>query len=261
MKKFICLLLVLAIGLSLASCSLKDELTETTAAIETTTLPVPVIESSTHKKEFKDENGRTVYTVDVVVPHLEEFDNDVLKSQINILSLDIFEEACEKAESNIVNAAKFMDSRSSETPWSRKIDFEISFSDGRYISFIIRDYFSTLGGETEPSLSSATFNVLDGSPCYLTAFASEDISKDELSEKIVEKLLCPAVSSFFRNNLPLTEEDKQLVHDSFYPENFYLTSDGIGFYISSYVFEPSSSGEFTVHFTWDEVNGILSIPE
>ena len=44
--------------------------TTTAETAPTTTLPVPEIEQSTHSEKFRDENGRVVYTVDVVVPHL-----------------------------------------------------------------------------------------------------------------------------------------------------------------------------------------------
>ncbi|MBQ3006567.1 MAG: hypothetical protein IJD78_03300 [Clostridia bacterium] len=262
MKRLLCIFLAAVLCFSLASCSVKDDTSETTTAetAPTTTLPVPEIEQSTHSEKFRDENGRIVYTVDVVVPHLDEFENTVLMAQVNTLSNEVFREACEKAELNIENAAKFMDSRNSATPWSRRIDFEVSFLNGRFLSFIIKEYFSSDGTEGEPAYRSATFDVLDGSPCYLTDFAP-DTDRDDIAGKIIDRLLCPSVSSYFYGGQPLNEEQKQLVHDSFFYENFYLTADGVGFYMSSYVFNPQHSGVYTCHYTWDELSGIMALPE
>ena len=263
MKRFISLLLIPALAFSIASCSVKEDTAETTVpeTAPTTTLPVPEIGQSTHSEKFKDENGRVVYTVDVVVPHLEEFENTVLMAQINTLSYELFKEACEKAELNIDKAAEFMDSRNISTPWSRRIDFDVSFIDGHFVSFIIREYFTSYGTEGEPTYKSATFSVTDGSPCYLTDFAPDGTTREELAEKIVEKLLCPEVSDYFYGGQPLDEERIQLVRDSFFYENFYLTADGVGFYMNSYVFNPQHSEEFTCHFTWDELSGIMALPE
>lgn len=261
MKRFISLILISTLVFSFASCSLSDDITEPiTEAAPTTTLPVPEIDESTYSEKFKDENGRVVYTVDVIVPHLEEFDNSVLMAQVNTLSYELFKEACGKAELNIEKAAASMDSRNTSTPWSRRIDFEVSFVDGHFVSFIIKEYFSSFGTEGEPTYKSATFSVTDGSPCYLTDFAP-DTSREELAEKIVENLLCPAISSRFYNDHPLDEEQKQLVRDSFFYENFYLTPEGVDFYMSNYVFNSMLSGEYTAHFTWEELSGIMALPE
>lgn len=266
MKRFFSILLISALVFSLAACSVEEKNEETTqpqtVAVETTTLTVPVIESSTHSKQFKDENGRVVYTVDVIVPQLDEFENESLKAQVNTLSTEIFNDACEKAEPNIANAAKFMDDRNSDIPWAKKIDFEVSFSDGRYLSFVIKEYFSTLGEETQPSLRGATFDVLDSSMLYLSDFVYDaDSSLEENANKIADKLLSPRVSEYFYNNRELTDEEKQLVRDAFFYENFYLTSDGIGFFMSKYIFDPMLTGSFACHFTWEQVSGILKLPE
>lgn len=263
MKRFICVFLISALCLSFASCSVKNEVTDTTetSTAVTTTLPVPVIDSSTHSKEFKDDSGKVVYTVEVVVPHLEEFENELLKGWVNGLSQDIFNEACDKAESNIENAAKFMESRNSSTPWSRKIDFEVSFSNGRFLSFIIKEYFSMFGEETEPSLKSATFDVIKEMPCSLFDFSREVFSEEEVISIIADKYLSAYVSNVFFNSQELNDEQRQLVYDAFDYESFYLTSDGIGFYMSRYIFDPTQTGVFTCHYTWSEIAEVLMMPE
>lgn len=262
MKRFISIFLIAALCLSFASCSAREkpDSTETVTDV-TTTLPAPVIDSAEHSKEFRDENGRVVYTVDVIIPQITEYESDGFMNYINKLSLEIFDEACEKAESNIENAAKFMDSRGSSTPWSKKIDFDVSFSNGRYLSLIIKEYFSTLGEEVEPSLKSSTFDVVNGVPCTLFDFAREVFSPEEVTRIIVDNYICKDVSFLFFGGQELTEEKKQLVHDIFDSESFYLTSDGIGFYLSRYAIDPSLTGVFTCHYTWSEIAEVLKMPK
>lgn len=264
MKRFIGIFTAFAICLSFASCSLSDDITETRVSettTEATTLPIPAVEKSTHSEKFTDATGRVVYTVDVVVPHLKEFENEILKGNVNSLSLEIFNEACDKAQSNIENAAKFMDSNNSDTPWSRKIDFEVSFSNGRYLSFIIKEYFSMFGGKTDPAFTSVTYDVLTGHPCYLTDFAREVFSAEDVKRIIVENHLCPKVSSEFYNGEELTEEVRQLVYDVFDLGSYYLTPDGIDFYMSNYVFNPALTGNFICKFTRADIAEVLVIPE
>ena len=53
-------------------------------------------------------------------------------------------------------------------------------------SVIIKEYFSTLGEETQPSLRGATFDVLDSSMLYLSDFVYDaDSSLEENANKIV----------------------------------------------------------------------------
>lgn len=265
MKRFISIFLIFALCFSFASCTVNDNATDSgstsEATSEATTLPAPVIKSSEHSKKFKDENGRVVYTVDVVVPKITKYESESFKTYINNLSLEIFNEACEKAESNLENAARFMDSNNSDIPWARKIDFEVSFSNGRYLSFIIKEYFSMLGEESEPSLKSSTFDVVNERACTLFDFALEVFTVEEVQRIVVDNYLCNDVSALFFSGAELTEEQQQLVHDVFDYESFYLTENGIGFYMSKYMFDPTQTGTFSCEYEWSEIGEILKLPE
>lgn len=263
MKRFISLFLIFALCLSFASCSAKKDSPDSAeSGTEITTLPPPpVIDSAEHSKEFKDENGRVVYTVDVKIPQITEYERENFANYINKLSLEIFNEACEKAESNLESAARFMDARNTDTPWARKIDFEVSLSSERYLSIIIKEYFSTLGEEVEPSLKTLTFDVVNGVPCTLYDFALEVFTPEEVNRIIVDNYICDDVSEFFFGGQELNDEVRQIVHDIFDPESFYLTSDGIGFYLSKYAINPLLTGAFTCEYTWSEIAEILKMPE
>jgi hypothetical protein len=158
MKKFISVILILAALLTFASCKGKGD-DET----GTTTYAVPVIEESTHSKEFKDKSGRVVFTVDVVIPKIVDDCDPKVAEYINGVALDIFNEACEFAQSNLEYASK------DSTPWTKTITFETTLLDNRYACFLINDVFSVNGDI--PILSTLCFDIRKGAPCTLLDFA------------------------------------------------------------------------------------------
>ena len=261
MKCFISLALALVLLFSLAACSSDEIQTETTETQKTveTTLHQLVFDSQKEAKEFKDENGRVVYTVEANIPKIKKNADEAFAEYVNNYFLLIFSDACEFAEKNTSNAASFMDSNSSDTPWSKKIDFEVKFSDSRYVSFVINEYFSMLGEEVEPSVKSVTFDISKGEPLTLPDFAHEDYSLGDIEKLIEEKFLLPKVVFYFFNGSEPNEEQHQLVRDAFNAENFYLTDNGISFYCSEYIINPQRSGTFICDFSWEDVAPVLKI--
>lgn len=261
MKRFISLMLAFMLLFSLAACSsdeIQPETTETEKEVETT-LPLPVFDSYKESKEFKDENGRVVYTVAANIPRIIKNTDEAFAEYVNNYFLGIFNDACEFAEKNISNAAAFMDSNSSSSPWSKRIDFEVKFSDGSYVSFIINEYFSMLGEEVEPSVKSVTFDISNGEPLTLLDLAHEDYSIADVEKLVEEKFILPKIVFYFFNGSKPNEEQYQLVHDAFNAENFYLTDDGISFYISEYIINPQRSGTFICDFSWEDVEPFLKM--
>ncbi len=261
MKKIISIFMIFILCFSFAACTAKDktpsaEPTETTAE---TTLPPPVIDKIQHSKEFKDENGRVVFTVEVVLPEVIENATESFMEYINGESETYFNEACEYAEKNLENAALFMDSNNSDKPWSKKIDFDITYSSGSYLCLLIKDYFSMLGGENEPALRTDCYDILNERPCSLFDFKLEENSRERTTEIIVESLICPRISAEIFGGEELTEEQKKLIHEIYSPSDFYLTADGIGFYLSRYAVDTNLTGTFTCEYKWNEVAFVLKM--
>ncbi len=261
MKKFICLMLTFALSFSLASCSTQKVQEEIKTVIPTTTLIPPKIEMVEHSEEFKDENGRVVYTVNVSIPQITDNATELIKNYINEMSLDIFNEACKNAESNIKNAASFMDSGNRDTPWSKDITVDITHSDGRYLSLLISENFSMLGGSVEPTLRTACYDLLNGVPCTLYDFVVEPTLPEDAVRIIVDDLLCDEISRLMFNGEPLTQEQIDIAHEAFDDRNFYLFDGGIGFCISKSAFDQSLSGSLKINCRWNDIDYILRMPE
>ena len=168
MKKAVSILLIIALLFSFAACGKKvngENLTTTE-----TTVPPPVIEKQSHSKKFKNDDGKTVFTVDVEVPQITGNCDESVMKYINTLSLEMFDDACDFAESNLQNAEKFMASSGSDSPWSKKITVETTYADSRFVCFLMKEYFSIGGDAGEPVWSSRCFDIKREQVCTLFDF-------------------------------------------------------------------------------------------
>lgn len=259
MKKFLSIFLIFVLIFSFAACKAKDKDPEFTT---TTTIAPPVIKEQSHHKDFIDANGRIVYVVDVVLPEVSEYADNAVKDYVNKVSLEIFDDACEKAQNNIENAALSMDSLGTEKPWTNQITFETTYSDGRFTCFLIKDALSFSGGKGEPLYKTRCFDLKQGAPCSALAFAVADFSKEEYDAMLVEDLIKPmAMRNFYPNNPEvISEKNLEAFNTSFTLENFYLTESGMAFYFDKSVIDPELSGVYVCEFEWAQLSSIFFSP-
>ena len=247
MKKVLCIFLILATLLSFASC--KGGNSEN----ETTTYAVPVIEESTYSKDFKDESGRVVFTVDVNVPKIVDKCDPKVAEYVNGVALDIFNEACEFAQSNIENASK------DAKPWAKTITFETTLLDNHYACFLINDVFSVNGDI--PVLSTLCFDIRKGTPCTLLDFAVNPDDPKSCFDFFLEDTLAKVLPARFHVSSYITDEVLARLDEIVFPDNFYLTEKGMGFYLDKSHVDDRLSGNFKITFSWVELMGNFAIPE
>lgn len=259
MKKFLSIFLVFALLFCFASCKAKDKDNGMTT---TTTIAPPVIKEQTHHKDFTDENGRIVYSVDVVIPEISEYADVAVKDYLNKVSYEIFEDACDKAESNIKNAAYSMDYLKSEKPWTNRITFETTYSDGRFTCYLIKDALSYSGGVGEPAYITKCFDLKQGTPCSAAQFAIAEFSQEEYQSMLVDDLIKPmAMQNFYPNNpSAITEEQLGKFNELFSVGNFYLTDNGMAFYFDKSLIDPYLTGEYICEFDWSQLSTIFMQP-
>ncbi len=248
MKKFICVILILAALLTFASCKGKGD-DET----GTTTYAVPVIEESTHSKEFKDESGRVVFTVDVVIPKIVDDCDPKVAEYINGVALDIFNEACEFAQSNLEYASK------DSTPWAKTITFETTLLDNRYACFLVNDVFSVNGDI--PTLKTLCFDIRNGATCKLRDFAINQDDPKSCFDLFVSDTVAKVLPKRFHVSAYITDDVLDRLDEIMSPENFYLTENGMGFYFDKVLVDERLSGNFRMTFTWFELTSNFAIPE
>lgn len=248
MKKALSIFLAVAMLLSLAACKGKSN-----DENQTTTYAVPVIEDSTYSKEFRDENGRVVFTVDATVPQIIDKCDPKVKEYINAKVLEIFNDACEFAQSNLEYAAK------NTEPWSKTITLETTLLDNHYACFLVNDIFS-VNGDT-PTLSTLCFDIRKGAPCTLADFAVNPDEPESCFEFFVSDTLAKVLPQRFHNPSYITDEVLDRLDEIVDPDNFYLTEKGMGFYIDKSLVDERLSGNYKITFTWAELMGNFAIPE
>ena len=260
MKKAVSILLIIALLFSFAACSKKvngENLTTTE-----TTVPPPVIEKQSHSKKFKNDDGKTVFTVDVEVPQITGNCDESVMKYINTLSLEMFDDACDFAESNLQNAEKFMASSGSDSPWSKKITVETTYADSRFVCFLMKEYFSIGGDAGEPVWSSRCFDIKREQVCTLFDFMVDTDNPASGYEILLNDILIPAVRKDFEDTATAIDETAYERFDQiFSSESFYLTEKGFVIFTPKNRLNPSLSGTYSHEFSWREVDFCISMPE
>ena len=260
MKKAVSILLIIALLFSFAACGKKvngENLTTTE-----TTVPPPVIEKQSHSKKFKNDDGKTVFTVDVEVPRITGNCDESVMKYINTLSLEMFDDACDFAESNLQNAEKFMASSGSDSPWSKKITVETTYADSRFVCFLMKEYFSIGGDAGEPVWSSRCFDIKREQVCTLFDFMVDTDNPASGYEILLNDILIPAVRKDFEDTATAIDETAYERFDQiFSSESFYLTEKGFVIFTPKNRLNPSLSGTYSHEFSWREVDFCISMPE
>ncbi len=257
--------LIIAVLLSFASCGKIrniEELREETSAPTSTVAP-PVVKEKKQKKEFKDKNGRTVYVVDVTLPEISESLEENIIRYVNDVTDKFFRDACAQAEQNIDSASEFMDKFNSDKPWKKTISFEATYVSGYFVSFLIKESLSYYGSDgNDPSVYSRCFHVQEGNPVNAAYFTDNPDDPVTAKEYVVELLRNSAKTDFYELGLELDEAKLAAFEEAVTLENFYLTEDGMTFFVVRRAIDPYELlGIYTAEYTWDDLSGLFNKPE
>lgn len=260
MKRILSIVLVIAVLFSLASCRNINELYEETTAPSTAVAP-PVVKENKQQKEFKDENGRTVYVVDVVLPEISENLESHIINYVNGVINEFFEDACAQAEKNIDSASEFMDKYDSDKPWKKTINFETTYISGYYVSFLIEESLSYYGSsDNDPSVYSRCFEVQNGNPVN-AAYFTEDPETPEIAKGYIIDMLKGRAKTDFYRGVELGESQLAAFDEAVTLNDFYLTEDGMVFYVRRAAIDPEEvAGIYKAEFSWDELAGLFNKP-
>lgn len=272
MKRLLSIFLIFVLLFTAASCTNiedweKQKAEQSTAQAEASTAPAttgkpPVIKKNKQSKKFKDENGKTVYVVEVVLPEISKNCEEHVAEFINKATNDIFEKACMDAEMNIQSASSFMNSTGSETPWSCEIDFEITYLSSRYVCFLIGEKLSYFGVEdTEPTYETKCFNVQTGEQCSVMDFAPDPTLEEEITAFLTDYMMDNAPYDFYPEAAGLTQEQVARLGEAFDINSFYITEDGMGFYFERGLIANDFPGVYRRVIPWSELSNYFVSPE
>lgn len=263
MKRALSIVMMIAILFSFASCrNINDVYEETTTAVQET-LPPPVVKEKKQTKEFKDENGRTVYVVDVVLPEISENIEPRMIDYVNRVINKFFEDACVQAELNVESASSFMDSYNSDKPWKRTTSFEATRVSGYFVCFLIKESLSYFGSsDNTPSVYTKCFQVQEEEPVNALYFAVNPDDPAAALGYITDLLKSRGENGFYRENISLNETQLAAFDEAVSLDRFYLTDDGMTFYVDKTSIDPDgNSGIYAENFTWEELEGMFNKPE
>ncbi len=264
MKRILCILLIFVLLFTAAACNKNsDDPASETDPVTTTTVAPPVVKEQSHHKEFKNSNGKVVYVVDVVLPEISKFSDKIVKDYINEISLGVFNDACESAERNIENASDFMTKYETKNPWTKKITFETTYADGRFLCFVIKTAFTYSGTPGEPSsYETKCFDLKRGEPCNALSFMLAELTHEEINSFLVDGMIKPKAKAELSAQHPYAFSEGMLdvIDELFTYENFYLTENGMAFYFEKNLINDSLSGVYSCELTWNELSAIFTPP-
>lgn len=274
MKRLTSIFLIFTLIFALASCGKIEnweehkaqqsaaEASQTTQTTATTGKP-PVVKKDKKTKKFKDEKGKTVYVVEVVLPEITKNCEKSVAEFINTVTNKIFEEECERAEVNVPSASSYMKNSESKTPWSSELDFETTYISSKYVCFLIKKTISYFGIEgIEPRYETKCFNVQTGAICSVWDFASDPSLEEEITAHLADYMMKNAPKDFDTEDYAgLSQVYVEKIKTVFNPNQFYLTDEGIGFYFERGDVAPAYSGVYQRVIPWADLGGYFVHPE
>ena len=264
MKRVLSAVLIIAVLFSFASCRNINELyEETTTVPPTTTAAPPVVKEKKQTKEFKDENGRTVFAVDVVLPEISENIEQRMIDYVNSVTNKFFEDACVQAEKNIDSASKFMDKYNSDKPWRRTISFEATHVSGYFVCFLIKESLSYFGSsDNNPSVYTRCFHIQEEEPVNAAYFTDGPDTPEIALGYIADLLRERGRKGFYIEGIELGDDELAAFDNAVNIDKFYLTDNGMAFYVDKGEIDPDYTSEiYKEEFSWDELAGMFNKPE
>ncbi len=226
---------------------------------ETTTAPTPVIEEAVYTRDFKNSDGKVVIKVDVTLPQISDKCDEAVTAYINGVALKIFNDACDFAESNIENASNYMTNFKSDVPWSKTVTFKTTLLDSRFACFIIQDALSYGGGKAKPTWSTKCFDVKTGKECTMNDFSVYKENPHTGFEVFLSDLVSVEFPKRFEFPQFIDDSVMERLDEIFVYDDFYLTENGMGFYIDTGLIHEYLGEISTIEFTWDELASMYEI--
>lgn len=129
--------------------------------------------------------------------------------------------------------------------------FEITYNNDCCLSLYQDKYIYSGGAHGNTLRSSQTWNVMTG--CLYSLYGNR-IDKDELEENILNQIDSQISEHIKKGEDWFFDDYSKLVAETFNPESFYVTPEGIVIYFQQYDIAPYSSGiqEFLVRTDGNE---------
>lgn len=243
MKKIICALLAFLLILSFAGCSKKNE-------VQNIKDDAPKISDIKLNEKYK--SGNTVsFVIDGKIPEIKKGCDEHIASLINRIIGEYVDEQKQFAESNADNAKNFMDMNSSESPWKRSFDYEVTYADSKLVCILIKNSFSLDGGKPTESFKTFCFKLENGRRLNAVDFSTE--TEEPLREDMSRFISKDLKDKILVNGVAPTPKMLSIVPSLINFDNFYIDEEKIYFYFAKAGIDSSLSGIHTAALSFEDV--------
>ena len=131
--------------------------------------------------------------------------------------------------------------------WDARMDFSITYNDNCFLSMYTDRYEYTGGAHGNTIRTSETWELTSGTQRTLGSFFESGVDYREL---LVDEIIRQADANMAQEPGIYFEDYRELIAETFNPESFYLTPEGLVIYFQQYDIAPYSTGivEFTIPY-------------
>lgn len=256
MKKFIAILTVLTLIFSLAACGKSDKKKAVTYEKENN--PV-ILEDKTMMKEFKDDKGNIISTLEYTYPVVGGELNPAVADNINRYFTGVVEHEAEMAEINMKYTKDYKERFNINSPIATKISYEIYYQDSELLTLVFSRKEGSDADSAVPVEEGCSFSLNDGH-----RFSVKDLyinGEENDKEALMNAIFKVADKTYSPNGYEVGETVRGRIRDEFDDMNICITADTISFLFSLNVLSGDSrTGTYYCDVKLKDVNKILADP-
>ena len=243
MKRIIALILVCLMILAASACGKTAE--DDTSSSETETAAVQT-QSVTHEDsaEFSDSSGRVVSKLLISIPYFDETAAPAGAKTVNAFFENYVNERAAQMQKDADNTSAYLEKYGIEGPRITEITYEVYYESDTLFSVILKTRTGVDIDGVQPTLRPLTFSLTEGGQMTVAGFALDD-SVENVRDKMLEGIYKAADKTYSPNAVPISDEKKALINESFNETEFLVTDESYVFIFSfDYLSGGSRTGDY-----------------
>lgn len=250
MKRTLCAVFAFILALSFAGCSKKDT--------ESIKEGAPKISDMKIDEKFRSSDGTVSFVIKGTVPEIKKGCDEDVALMINLIIGEYVDEIKGFGEKNADNAGKFMETNNSENPWTRTIEYEVTYADSNVVCMIIKDGMTLNGGEPSLSYKTFCFDLKYGRRLSALDFSKE--TEEPLRQDMNRFISKDVNKYFYSSGENPTSEQLNKVEDLIDFSSFYIDAENIYFYFPKSGIDSVLSGIYISALPLSKVSNYFIAP-
>lgn len=242
MKRILCAVMAMILIFSFAGCSKKE--------VQNIKDDAPKIGDINISEKYKS-SGKVSFVINGKLPEIKKGCDEHIASLINRIIEEYLDEQKLFAESNADNAKNFMEMNSTESPWTRTFDYEVTYADSKIICILVKNSFSLDGGEPSVSYKTFCFELENGRRFSALDFSTE--TEEPLRDDMTRFITYDVKKKLLIDGEEPTAEQLSNISSLIDFNNFYIDEENVCFYFAKAGIDSSLFGLYTAVLPFEKI--------